>query len=104
MNKTSLHSAAYATFFAILGSFGLAVAFSAAWAVPPDPQRAFTAQNCAAALVRLTEAQTGSPLISAAESHDVQTQARLQAARLCGAGYDQMTDHSSEPKLDVTGE
>jgi len=104
LSKNLSYSATYAIFFAILGGFGLSVTSFAAWALPPDPQRAFTAQSCDAALARLAEARTGSPLISAAELQDVQTQARQQAARLCGAGYDQMSDHSSEPKLDVTGE
>ena len=54
-------------------------------ALPPDPQRPFTATSCDAAMARLHEALAGSPLISAAEMAEVTTLACAQAERLCGA-------------------
>lgn len=61
----------------------LGAAMGAAWAVPPDPQRAFEAQTCAQAQSRLIEARNGNPLISAEEMHQVVLKAHAQVARLC---------------------
>jgi len=52
-------------------------------ALPPDPQRPFTAQDCPAALARLAEAEAGNPLISAPEMAEVVLCARAQVNRLC---------------------
>ena len=52
-------------------------------AMPPNPQRAFTATTCHAAILRYCEALQGSPLISAAESAAIERQARAEMIRLC---------------------
>lgn len=56
---------------------------SMAQAVPPDPQRPFDAKNCKEALMRLKEAQQGSPLISPEENMEVLRKAVEQVLRLC---------------------
>lgn len=65
-------------------------------ALPPDPERAFVAETCDAALARLHEAEAGSPLISAVEMATVVSRAQAQAVRLCGPNYDKMTDSARE--------
>lgn len=84
-------------------SFGLLVLSAApVLALPPDPQRPFTALTCDAALVRLAEAKAGNPLISAAEMAQVVIQAHAQAQRLCAATPERLTDQDisipSQPK------
>ena len=64
------------------GLVGLGPKF--ARALPPDPQRAFEADNCAGARVRYSEALAGSPLISPEENADAVDQAAAEVARLCG--------------------
>lgn len=54
-----------------------------AQAVPPDPQRPFDAKSCKEALMRLEEAQQGSPLISPEENREVLRKAVEQVLRLC---------------------
>ncbi|MCB2135596.1 MAG: hypothetical protein KDE08_06575 [Rhodobacteraceae bacterium] len=55
-----------------------------AMSLPPNPQRPFDATTCDAAVARLDEALTGSPLISAAENSEVVVLAKEQVRRLCG--------------------
>lgn len=52
-------------------------------ALPPDPQRAFTATDCSSAQARLSEARQGNPLISDAETQDILIKAQAQALHLC---------------------
>ncbi len=52
-------------------------------ALPPNPQRPFTARTCDEALLRYWEAQAGSPLISAIENAEVLAGALAQVRRLC---------------------
>lgn len=54
-----------------------------ALALPPNPQRPFTARTCEEALLRYREAEAGSPLISAIENAEVLAGARAQVRRLC---------------------
>ncbi len=54
-----------------------------AGALPPNPQRPFTARTCEEALLRYREAQAGSPLISPIENAEVLAGARAQVRRLC---------------------
>lgn len=54
-----------------------------AQALPPNPQRPFTARTCEEALQRYREAEAGSPLISAIENAEVLAAARAQVRRLC---------------------
>lgn len=60
-----------------------AMSGSGAGALPPNPQRPFTAQTCEEALLRYREAEAGSPLISAVENAEVLAGARAQVRRLC---------------------
>lgn len=59
-------------------------AFSA-HALPANPERPLASQTCDVAQMRLAEAQTGSPLISADEQAQVLRVARADVVRLCGA-------------------
>lgn len=54
-----------------------------AGALPPNPQRPFTARTCEEALLRYREAEAGNPLISAIENAEVLAGARAQVRRLC---------------------
>lgn len=54
-------------------------------ALPANPECPLAAQTCEAALLRLAEAQAGSPLISAEEQVQILRVARADAVRLCGA-------------------
>lgn len=59
---------------------------SAAFAVPPAPDRPLAAQTCDVAMTRLAEAQAGSPLLSPDEQAQVLRVAQADVARLCDAG------------------
>lgn len=70
-------AAASLLFLGLSGHAGLAL--------PPDPQRPFSATTCDAAMSRLEEALIGNPLISDVEMAEVTMLARQQAERLCGS-------------------
>lgn len=73
----------------VTGTYWIAamtVAATQAVATPVNPQRPFTATNCAHAQERYAEAEAGSPLISAEENEEVRLAARAQMERLCDSG------------------
>lgn len=64
-------------------------------ALPPNPQRPFTARTCEEALLRYREARAGSPLISAIENAEVLAGALAQVRRLCKLNSKDNAAHGS---------
>ena len=56
----------------------LVFAITPVFALPPDPERPFTATTCDDALARLTEARLGNPLISAADMQNITEKAEYE--------------------------
>ena len=91
-------------FRAVVAAVILALTSGSALALPPDPQRPFTATDCDAALARLEEARLGSPLISASEGTQVLRAAQAQALRLCGSDHPDILSSDSPDTPAAKGE